>query len=79
MPCKQGMTGCARSCRHRAFVSEYQQARAAGVEARDAEVGAYGPGSVEFDEYVPPPIVFRDWLVQMTGWGGSDDDSEETS
>lgn len=68
MPCKQGMTGCARSCLHRAFVRQYQDARLAGEEARDEAVGTYGPDSQEWREYQPPPVVFRDWLVAMTGW-----------
>lgn len=70
MPCKPGMTGCARTCRHRSFVQAYREAREAGVEARDASVGTYGPGSPEWEAYEPPPVLFQDWLIQMTGWGG---------
>lgn len=62
------MSGCHRSCRHRSFVSEYRTARAAGEEARDAAVGTYGPGSEEWAAYEPPPVLFKDWLVTMTGW-----------
>jgi hypothetical protein len=69
MPCRPGMSGCYRGCRHRAFVQEYQAARSAGEEARDEAVGTYGPGSPEWADYVPPPIVFKDWLVQTTGRG----------
>jgi hypothetical protein len=70
MPCSPGMAKCARSCRHRAFVQAYQEARAAGVEARDAAVGTYGPQSPEWAAYEPPPVVFQEWLIQMAGWGG---------
>lgn len=70
MPCTKGMAGCARTCRHRSFIREYQEARSAGVEARDAAVGAYGPGTEEWRAYEPPPIVLKDWLIQMAGWGG---------
>ena len=72
MPCRPGMTGCASTCRHRAFVQRYQEARAAGVEARDAVVGTYGPGSDEWVAYEPPPVTFQGWLVQMAGWGGEE-------
>lgn len=73
MPCKTGMTGCARTCRHRAFVLEYQSARLAGEVAREEAVGIYGQDSPEWAEYRPPPVVFRDWLIQMTGWSGRDE------
>ena len=72
MPCSPGMTKCSLTCRHKAFVSEYSGARLAGVEARDAAVGTYGPGSPEFDQYQPPPIIFKTWLQQMAGWGGEE-------
>jgi hypothetical protein len=70
MPCRKGMTGCARSCLHRKFVAEYSSARTAGEEARDAAVGTFGPGTTEWESYVPPPILFRDWLISMAGWSG---------
>jgi hypothetical protein len=45
MPCAPGMSKCHRACRHRSFVSQYQDARLADVERRDDEVGVYGEGS----------------------------------
>jgi hypothetical protein len=75
VPCSPGMAKCLSSCRHRAFVTEYGVARTAGVEARDSVVGTYGPGTPEYDEYRPPPVTFKMWLQQMTGWGGTGDDT----
>lgn len=69
VPCRKGMTGCHRSCRHRLFVNEYRVAREAGEQVRDEAVGAYGPGSVEWEEFEPKPIVFKRWLEEMSGWG----------
>ena len=64
------MTGCRRSCRHRAFVNDYLAARAASEEAIDDAVGVYGYGSQEWQEYVAsnPAVTFKQWLQQMKGW-----------
>ena len=63
------MTGCHRACRHRAFVREYQAARLAGEQAREDAVGVYGEGSEEWEAFEPAPIVFKEWLIKMEGWG----------
>ena len=68
------MTKCPSTCRHRQFVTEYQSTRLADVERRDAAVGTYGADSTEYGEYQPPPITFKTWLQQMTGWGGNQGD-----
>jgi len=64
MPCRPGLTGCRRGCRHRASVDAYRAARIADEQARDIDVGAYGPGSPEWAEY-RPLITFHQWLRQM--------------
>lgn len=69
MPCSPGMARCARSCRHRALVTEYRSARMAGEQAREDAVGVYGEQSAEWRDYAPPPVVFKDWLSQTEGWG----------
>ena len=63
------MTSCRSSCRHRAFVAEYAAARLADEDRRETAVGAYGPGSPEWAEYEPASVTFKDWLINMTGWG----------
>jgi hypothetical protein len=63
------MTGCARSCRHRSFVRQYQAARSAGEQAREDAVGVYGEDSEEWAAFEPAPITFKKWLIDMEGWG----------
>jgi hypothetical protein len=54
---------------HEIMLSEYRAARLAQEMARDIIVGAYGSDSEEWREY-PPPITFKEWLINMrTGQG----------
>lgn len=69
MPCTKGMVKCPLTCRHKAFVIQYQDQRQADEACRDQAVGTYGPESQEWRDYRPPPVIFQDWLIRMAGWG----------
>lgn len=59
MPCAKGMTGCARTCLHRALVDEYRLARYAAERERDDRTHM-GRGELEMgDECL---ITFKDWI-----------------
>jgi hypothetical protein len=64
--CSPGMSRCAASCLHYQFVMEYRLVRQAQEDARDGIVGAYGPGSTEWDDY-PELITFKKYLIQSRG------------
>lgn len=54
------MRNCYKNCAHRALVEEYQWARLAWEERREAEPNM----TLEDDEYIEqyPPPTFKEWL-----------------
>jgi hypothetical protein len=52
-----------------ASVQAYQAARLAWEQARENAVGAQGPGSIEWAEWMAdhPAPTFRAWLIAMRG------------
>lgn len=68
MPCAKRMAGCKRNCQHRRMVQDYQAARHAQVLAEEARtLGGDGEREIERQNYVPPPITFKEWLVGNRG------------
>lgn len=64
MPCSKRMEQCKMSCRHRQMVEDYRMARLSATsseEERTAE--GRGERELEAQNYVEPPICFKQWLM----------------
>lgn len=63
MPCAKGMVGCKRNCLHRQQVEEYRLARHAQILAEEERtLGGRGEREIERQNFIKPPITFREWL-----------------
>jgi hypothetical protein len=62
MPCAKGMTGCRRSCLHRALVGDYHVAREASELLAEAKSRGYATERAEC-----PVLTFKEWLTGTAG------------
>lgn len=71
MPCTKGMTGCRRSCQHRAMVGDYHVAREASEVAAEQLHRGHATERAECDL-----LTFKEWLISTAGSVAAQQDEE---